>query len=380
MSKIVKLYRTNYSRAVHSLMMLMNHRTNRHIVVFESDDWGSIRMPSLDVLDRLIKRGVPATPIGLAYDRVDTLASNDDLELLMEVLSSVQDSQGNPAIITLNCVTANPYFEAIRANGFQMYCYEPFTETLKRYPHHDKAFGLWKEGIAHKVFQPQFHGREHLNVSYWMRFLQSGNKDVMACFDEGTFSLGTFDNNSISHVLEAFDMRLPQDRTVITQSIKEGLSMFEQIFGFKSDTMIAPCYTWDSFVEDIAAENGVIGIQGGYIQKHSYLEKSKGNRITGHYWGEKNKNGQIYTVRNCNFEPSQGKNLGLDCCLAGISKAFSMMLPAVISCHRLNFVGELDASNRDQNLRDFKRLLKTIVTKYPDVEFMSSDEFVKNYK
>lgn len=90
MSKIVKLYRTNYSRAVHSLMMLMNHRTNRHIVVFESDDWGSIRMPSLDVLDRLIKRGVPATPIGLAYDRVDTLASNDDLELLMEVLSSVQ--------------------------------------------------------------------------------------------------------------------------------------------------------------------------------------------------------------------------------------------------------------------------------------------------
>ena len=34
----------------------------------------------------------------------------------------------------------------------------------------------------------------------------------------------------------------------------------------------------------------------------------------------------------------------------------------------------------EARLIDFKKLLKTIVTKYPDVEFMSSDEFVKNYR
>jgi len=361
------------------MMMLRNHRTNRHIVAFESDDWGSIRMPSLDILNEFQANNVLSSEVGLKYDRVDTLASNDDLELLMDVLSSVKDTNGNPAVITLNCVAANPDFEKIKEQNFQQYYYEPFTETLKKYPHHDRAFDLWKEGMQHKLFMPQFHGREHLNVPKWMRYLQSGNRDALKRFEKGTFSMGTADGNSMQFVLGAFDVQQQNDIDVIRQSISEGLQMFEQLFGFKSKTMIAPCYTWDSFVEEEAYKNGVVGIQGSYIQGHSDYERAKGNRITGHYFGERNKNGQVYTVRNCNFEPSQCPDSNADNCMREISKAFMQRVPAVVSCHRLNFIGELNANNRDNNLREFMKLLLQIVTRFPDVEFMSSDELINLY-
>ena len=147
-------------------MLLKDRHIDRHIVVFESDDWGSIRMPSSDIMKRLQAKGILFRDVS-GYDLIDSLASNDDLEMLMEVLSSVKDGNGKPAKLTLNCVTANPNFEKIRESNFQKYFYEPFTETLKRYPCHERSFALWKEGMTHGVFQPQFHGREHLNPQKW---------------------------------------------------------------------------------------------------------------------------------------------------------------------------------------------------------------------
>lgn len=365
------------SKILHGLMMLRNHRTKKHIVVFESDDWGSIRMPSVEALHRLQNKNVPFRTIGLLYDKVDTLASNQDLEQLMEVCLSVKDSKGNPAKITLNCVTANPDFDRIQESGYQNYYFETFTATLKKYPHHDRAFELWKEGIRNNVFMPQFHGREHLNVPKWMRYLQSGNADALASFQERTFSMAINDSGSLQTVLPAYDIPSEKDALYIRDSIKEGLLLFETIFGFKSKTMIAPCYTWDSFVEDAAWEYGVVGFQGSYIQRHSSCEREKGNRITGHYFGERNVNGQVYIVRNCSFEPSQNPRSTSDSCMQEISKAFLQRVPAVISCHRLNFIGEKDIKNRENNLREFGKLLKMIVSKYPDVEFLSSDELIE---
>lgn len=42
----------------HNVLNILGWRTNRHIVVIESDDWGSIRMPSVEEYDTLVKKGV----------------------------------------------------------------------------------------------------------------------------------------------------------------------------------------------------------------------------------------------------------------------------------------------------------------------------------
>lgn len=361
-------------KIAHNLFNIPGWHTKRHIVVFESDDWGAIRMPSCNILNLLKSEGISVCD-SYCYDCYDTLASNDDIELLMDALSSVKDSKGNPAKMTMNCVVANPDFHKIKESGFDDYYYEPITETMKRYPHHDRSFDLWKEGIMHNVFQPQFHGREHLNAQMWLHLLQENDKATRKAFDYGVYSMDVnVPYDPRKHVLAAFNVLKKNDYEFVNKSINEGLNLFENLFGFKSVSMIAPCYTWDDMVENTAHQNGVAVLQGSHAQRPSEYAKSQGMKIKRHFTGQKNRNGQVYLTRSCYFEPTQSQLYNADNCMKEVGIDFGWHKPAIVSCHRLNFIGELNPTNRDNNLREFKRLLQMIVTKYPDVEFMSSDE------
>jgi len=58
--------------------------TKRKIVVFDSDDWGSIRMPSGEAYDSLLRKGIRVDLC--PYNRNDSLATSEDLESLFHVL------------------------------------------------------------------------------------------------------------------------------------------------------------------------------------------------------------------------------------------------------------------------------------------------------
>jgi len=61
-------------------------RTNRKIVVIESDDWGSIRMPSKEAFNNLQATGIDLlSDEGFRFNKYDSLATSADLELLFEV-------------------------------------------------------------------------------------------------------------------------------------------------------------------------------------------------------------------------------------------------------------------------------------------------------
>jgi len=162
-------------------------RTDRKIIVFESDDWGMIRMASKQAYNYFLQKGLPVDKC--LYNSNDTLESNDDLESLFEVLSCVKDKNGNYPVLTANNIVANPDFEKIKQNDFQEYYFEPFTETLKRYPNHDRVLDLYKEGINDKLFRPQFHGREHVNVANWMLALRQNEDSTRMAFEKNMFSI-----------------------------------------------------------------------------------------------------------------------------------------------------------------------------------------------
>ncbi len=91
----------------------------------------------------------------------------------------------------------------------------------------------------------------------------------------------------------------------------------------------------------------------------------------------------ISIVRNGTFEPSfypSNRRKALDMCLADIESAFRWNQPAVISTHRINFVSGLSVENRDKNLKLFDELLKTILKKWPDVQFLNTVELGDLYK
>jgi hypothetical protein len=341
------------------------------IVIIESDDWGAIRTPSIKAVHAFQKRGLE---IGNSIYKVDALESQDDLELLFEVLSKHKGSDGLAVKLTANAIMANPDFDKIRASNFTEFHHEKFTETFKKYPNHANNLELWLQGKAEGIFQPQFHGREHLNYKRWLRVLQQKNEAALFCFDwKATYS-GIADYS----FMEAYDWDTREDISEQKKVIEEGLQIFKDTFNESSKTFIAPCYNWDPSIEAVLKENGVEWIQGMRSQLiptgtfDNYLSLK-------HSFGETNALGLSYNVRNCIFEPSMNPNRDwVNSCLAQISSAFHWHKPAVICSHRINFVGYIDPKNRDKGLRDLNALIKAIILKWPEVRFISTAE-LSNY-
>lgn len=351
-----------------NLINIPGFRTNRKIVVIESDDWGSIRMPSVEVYNKFLEKGFD---IGNSdYNRLDTLENNDDMSLLLEVLDAHTDSAGRPVVMTGNVVVGNPDFEKIKQSDFTQYFVEPVSETLKKYSGRDKVLSLWQEGYNKRLFHPQFHGREHVNVVRWMEALQKRTPEIMFTFNHNT----TFSGNGDYNFMEVLDYNTPKEMRLMKESLKQGLDMFEELFGYRSKSFIPPCYTWDSNVEETLSQGGVKYIQGLFVQSvptgtfENYTRKY-------HFMGSRNKLNLRYLIRNCFFEPALTKlSDPIGECLRRINIAFKWNKPAIIGSHRINFMGALDSKNREDSLRLLDNLLKRITNQWPEVEFMTSDQ------
>ena len=130
-------------KIIRNLSNIPGWRTKRHIIVIESDDWGSIRMSSKEAFRKLKQARIDVDKNH--YNTNDALESNEDLEMLMEVLSKHKDSTGRNPVLTGVKIVANPNFDKIRESGFRKYYYEAYTETCKKYPEHNKVHDLWKK-------------------------------------------------------------------------------------------------------------------------------------------------------------------------------------------------------------------------------------------
>lgn len=349
-----------------NLVNMTGWSTDRKIVAIASDDWGSIRMSSAQAYNNLLKSGIRVDLC--RYCKYDCLESDEDLTKLFEVLSSVKDKNGNRAIMTAYNVVANPDFAGIKENGFREYYYEPLAETLKKYPRRGNVIFLWHDGIKNSLVCPQFHGREHLNISTWLRALQNKHPATMEAFNNGVFGIsnGTFENKNY---MAAFDFDSFEIKNSLKLIVKDGLNLFEKAFGFRSASFTAPCGLFSSALEPELAEGGVRVINVSKIRK----EPVGGGRYRRryHHTGQKNSSGQIYLTRNCQFEPDIPASYDrVDRCLSDINVAFRWKKPAIISSHRVNYIGSIDKANRDLSLRSLERLLKSILKKWPDAEFM----------
>jgi len=376
MNKLITKYVKLYTNRV-------GWKTDKKIVVFESDDWGAIRMPNKIVYDKLIKTNDKLVDDN--YSKFDGIARTDDLEILFEVLSKHKDKNENNPVITANTIVANPDFEKIRKSNFTNYEFETFDKTIEKLQDGHNILKLWNEGIKSKIFKPQLHGREHLNVPLWMEELKLGNKDLLDAFEEGCFGVPYIPllNNKRRNVMAALDyVGINGEIEFKNNYIEEAVQIFEDYFGFKSKSFIATAYIWNSSIEVKLKDGGIEYLQGLPIQ-YSPSQKENTFKKKLHYIGQKNKNNQIYLTRNAFFEPSTGENHEYLTTLKSIEQAFKYRKPAIIGTHRINFIGSMVENNRDKNIRQFNNLLKEIISKWPDVEFMTSDQLgdsILNYK
>jgi hypothetical protein len=342
-------------------------------LIIECDDYGGIRTPSGEVYDMLVHKGL-ADP-GSRY-RMDTLATVEDMEHLFSALEGVKDRNGNNAVMSPVFNVANPDFEKIRQSGFKTYYYEKCTDTLLRYGRGVEVYKKWKQGIEKGIFIPEFHGREHVSVQLWMQKLREGNPDLRLAFENEYVSLKMDDVPSAAQGFRPELFFTSEDELpFLKESISSGVKIFRELFGYTPRAFAPSNAIFHPDLEQSVAESGVKCLSVWHMNP---IPTKDGSIRTKYYRnGKKSSSGLTYYIRNCAFEPTEKGYDGIDSTLEQVQAAFKWHKPAIISTHRANFVGGIEASNREQGMQELSKLLVAILKRWPDVEFMSSAEMLK---
>ena len=348
-------------------------RYREKIVVIESDDWGSVRVSDETAYSALEKMGYPMNRSCYSFDSMET---DEDLDLLFETLSAVRDETGRPACLTANMVTANPDFEKIEKDNYQTYHFEPATVTASKSSKRQGVPRRWKKGFEAKLFVPQFHAREHVCYWNWLDALKSNDDEALKTFQLGMCGLPKIISKKKQSFFTPVYLNynsLKKYNINMHQVISQGVDLFSDFMGYRSVSTVAPNVTWNEDTESIWNANGIRFIQGGFVQN---MDTPTGTRYRPRYLGQKNRLQMIYLVRNCNFEPARTPDIKDRWmkCVKEVKRAFRLNKPAVINTHRFNYMGSIRKEIRENSLNQLRKLLTTLVRKWPDVRFISSPE------
>ncbi|WP_441000595.1 hypothetical protein [Fodinibius sp. SL11] len=354
---------------------LIGWRTNRKIIVFSVDDYGNVRIHSKHAREKLNRAGLLAHN---RFDQFDTLETRQDLETLFEVLTSIRDKHGRHAVFTPYAVPCNINFENLAETGYQEYRYETLPETYEKLSvlapsAYNGTWKLWKEGIGKGIMLPQFHGREHLNLKVFNEKLRSRDQDIMTCLQNRSFaSIGSNVYETISP-MAAFDFWSFKENEKFHQIIEDGLDNFENTFGYRAKNFTPPVYNAHPILYETLSKGGIDFVDVALISNEHQGRGKYKRRFN--YTGKKNKLGLTYLVRNVVFEPTEDRGVDwVNYTMKQIEAAFRWNRPAIISSHRVNFCGHIDEKNRQKGITALTLLLKNIVDRWPDVEFMAASE------
>jgi hypothetical protein len=350
-------------------------KTKRKIVVFSVDDYGNVRLNSKVARENMNKAGMK---IYSRFDALDTLETKQDLEQLFNVLNSVKDKNGRNAVFTPFALPCNINFEKVIANDFQKFEYETLPETYSKLAKEQPeaylgAWEKWLEGIQKGFLKPQFHGREHVNLSIFDEKLKNKDEQIIAALKNKSYTSISDDDYPTKSSFAAFDFWDISENQNLKSIVIDGLQKFEEVFGYKSNYFTPPVFNIHHSLFPTLKQNGVDFIDLALFRKeHQGFGKYKKSV---NYTGKKTKEGLTIMVRNVVFEPTEERGIDwVDFTLKQIENAFRWDKPAIISSHRVNFCGHIDKKNREKGLKSLESLLQEIVKKWPDVEFMSADE------
>ena len=212
-----------------------------------------------------------------------------------------------------------------------------------------------------------------------MRDLKNGKADSIQAFRHKMIGVGkSFSPDNPFGYMDSFNTDSSTSGE-LSDILKTGSLMFKQMFGYESKSFVASCFVWSKGLERSMSTVGIRAIQSGPWQ---LVPRSNQNTLGFqrriHYTGQKNHCGQIYTVRNCSFEPAYKQNpreAALEC-IDKVRKAFKAHKPAVIDTHRFNYIGSIKKDNAKNNLEALRYVLGTLSCEFKDLEFISTAQLV----
>jgi hypothetical protein len=355
---------------IQNIKNIIGWKTKRKIVVFSVDDYGNVRVGSKQARENMNTAGLK---ILSRFDQFDCLENEQDLLALYEVLTSVKDGNNNYAVFTPFAMSANINFEKVIDSGYKEFYYELLPETLNKLAGYEKVYGLIKDGISNRIFLPQFHGREHLNLKVFKENLLSKDRDTINAINSRSYTSISINKYQTISYTAAFEFDKFEENHTFNTVIKEGLDSFEKVYGYRSVHFNSPGGGEHPYIHKALLQSGVKYIDTPWIKNQHQGEGVYKKVIN--YTGKKSGLGQTYLVRNCVFEPTADSTIdAVALCMKQIEYAFKWNRAANISSHRVNYCGHIDPQNRETGLKALKQLLNAIVIRWPDVEFMASNE------
>lgn len=348
-------------------------KTNRKLLAFAVDDYGNIRLSSNQAKEQLKSNGVNLKG---RFDHFDALDTRKDYELLFEVLQSVKDKNNKPAVFTTYAMPTNVDFEKTLNKG------EFVAEDLDKAYHSlsqqepeifEGTFSLLKEGISKGFLRPQFHGREHLNILAFNRLLKDKNAELLSNLELRCLA-GVPNHQELPKVSfnEAFSFWDTSEIEAHKSIIKDGLSRFKQVYGYKPTTFTPPAMLIHPELYAFVESLGITAIDKPRVHQ-VHLGKGKYQKEKNVLGVQKGQN-HVTIVRNCMFEPNSRNIDWVNFTFNQIKAAFFWGKPAIISSHRVNFCGHIDPENRKKGLNDLQALLEKVIKTWPDIEFVGVDD------
>ena len=350
-------------------------KTNRKIVVFSVDDYGNVRLNSAEARKNMDAAGMK---IYSRFDALDTLETTQDLEQLFAVLSSVKDKNGRYAVFTPFALPCNINFEKMEEENYEKFHFEMLPNTYEKLAiqqpeAYSGTWDLWKAGIVKGFLRPQFHGREHLNLTIFNDKLKKRDARTLTALKNKSYTSISDDQYPTMSSMAELDFWDVTENENLNPILKEGLQLFEEVYGYRSTYFTPPVLSIHHSLFQTLKDNGIQFLDLALLRnEHQGLNVYKKSF---NYIGKRTREGLTIMVRNVVFEPTEDRGIDwVDFTMKQIEIAFRWNKPAIISSHRVNFCGHIDKDNRQNGLESLKQLLQEIVKKWPDVEFMSADE------
>jgi hypothetical protein len=169
----------------------------------------------------------------------------------------------------------------------------------------------------------------------------------------------------------------PLDVTDIEVAAREEVTTFREIFGQPPTVAVPPTFIWNSTVERAWAAAGIKWVMNPgqrYTGRNAQGQPAGVDRQMLN--GEIGDGGVRYLVRDLYFEPTFGHQAKQ--ALAEIRRRWRLGRPALLETHRSNFLGEQSA--HQHSLQELQQLLDSVLRKWPQVRFMTTEELGQAYR
>lgn len=301
-----------------------HYRFKEPIVVIESDDWGKMGNES-----NFKSSKEEWNTDAWSRDRLET---QEELTALYSVLEFHQSKFIKGPIFTANCIVSNPNVVKTKATDYQTLILEPLDTSSPR------LAKLAKSGKTRGVFYPQYHGRLHYHLDDYLNSLRE-NSEAQTLFEAHVHGgLSFFKNSKKAYYSEYLSYKSGSSIPELSQWLEKGLADFERIYGYTSESTIAPNFVFDLKGKAALIENGIKYLQGGNM----LLTVTKGQEQAKNFCMGTSL-GQSLTIlaRNHKFEPCRGKiEWQAEFSIAAVKSWIAKNIPAVLDTHRLNYVGK----------------------------------------